>query len=86
MDLDQNRCLKPTNTKMDGKSLILKASTRGVMKTSVIMDVDRRPVEKLSLVDIDHEKLIGVDVRRLYNKKNVFLNSEKFKKNYFSKF
>ena len=27
---------------------------RGVMKTSVKMDVDRRPAEKLSLVDIDH--------------------------------
>ena len=25
-------------------------------------DVNRRPVEKLSLVDVDHEKLNGVDV------------------------
>ena len=34
----------------------------GVMKTSVIMDVDFRLVEKLSLVDVDHEKLSGIDV------------------------
>ena len=34
------------------------------MKISVKMDIDRRPVEKLSLVDIDHEKLSGVDVDR----------------------
>ena len=33
------------------------------MKTLIIMDVDSvdsRPVEKLSLVDVDHEKLSGV--------------------------
>ena len=36
----------------------------GVMKTAVIMDVDRWPVEKLSLVGVYHEKLSGIDVDR----------------------
>ena len=34
------------------------------MKTSVMMDVDRQPVEKLSLVDVNQENVCGVDINR----------------------
>ena len=51
---------------------------RGVMKTSVKMDVDCRPVEKLSLVDIDHEKLSGVDVDRRRSTFNVYITKNMY--------
>ena len=49
-----------------------------------ISDVDHQPVEKLSLVDVDHDKLSGVDVDRqrssfIYYKRCIF----KFWKNKF---
>ena len=47
------------------------------------MDVDE--LEKCSLVEVDQKKGSGIDGRHLFNKKVVFLNSEKMKKKLFSK-
>ena len=56
----------------------------GVMKTSVIMDVDSVDQWQISVWSTSTKKSLvalmsTVDSQRLYNKKDVFLNSEKMK-------